>query len=37
MITIPESVIMIAGMADHDPGIRDHDASESVITMDRNQ
>ena len=37
MIRIPESAITITGMADHDPGIGDQDASESMITMNRNQ
>ena len=28
---------MIVGISDHDPGIRDHDAPEPAITLDRNQ
>ena len=33
---IPESVITMPGIADHDPGIGDHVKSESVITIVRN-
>ena len=33
---IPESVITMPGITDHDPGIGDHVKSESVITIVRN-
>ena len=33
---IPESVITVPGITDHDPGIGDHVKSESVITIVRN-
>ena len=33
---IPESVITMPGITDHDPGIGDHVKSESLITIVRN-